>query len=450
VSEPSLPVIHGTCRVFLTHDLFRYAGDSRSVGLFHYYLSGDDRLMRQTIVGFAASITPDGLTQSRYPSHVPQVIAGFSLFWVLEVCDHMLWFGDIKFVRPLLSLIDGVFEFYNAHVDDLGLISGLPKEVWQYVDWVNGWEATEDHPDKGVPTSGRKSNRHTYFSMLYAYTLQQAAQLLRHVGRTGLVAEYESRADDMVTAIRKHCYDGRYFTDSTADIATESAYTQHCQVFGVLCGAAEPSDSSRLLLEAFDASSTRTFGKCSYVMMFYAFRAFAKAGDETYNTLYASAWEPWRGMIRKNLSTWEEDDVRERSDCHAWGSVAVYEYCAEVAGLQPIEPGWRKVLFAPRLSLSDDIHAKVALGQRWIGKRTGRGRSRYCSSWRDRWRLWFGCPAESFKRKEWSQSSTCQRRRVLHMKWSAVSCFVRSDCGSSTLHQKRVYFTSTTTGRCGC
>jgi hypothetical protein len=362
VSEPSLPVIHGTCRVFLTHDLFRYAGDSRSVGLFHYYLSGDDRLMRQAIVGFAASITPDGLTQSRYPSHVPQVIAGFSLFWVLEVCDHMLWFGDIKFVRPLLSLIDGVFEFYNAHVDDLGLISGLPKEVWQYVDWVNGWEATEDHPDKGVPTSGRKSNRHTYFSMLYAYTLQQAAQLLRHVGRTGLVAEYESRADDMVTAIRKHCYDGRYFTDSTADIATESAYTQHCQVFGVLCGAAEPSDSSRLLLEAFDASSTRTFGKCSYVMMFYAFRAFAKAGDETYNTLYASAWEPWRGMIRKNLSTWEEDDVRERSDCHAWGSVAVYEYCAEVAGLQPIEPGWRKVLFAPRLSLSDDIHAKVALG----------------------------------------------------------------------------------------
>ncbi|KAJ4184941.1 hypothetical protein NW755_008855 [Fusarium falciforme] len=318
------------------YEQLQYSGDSRSVGLFHYLLSGDDRLMRQAITNFAASITSEGLTQSRFPSHVPQIIAGFSLYWVLQVCDHHLFFGDTAYSRSFLPRIDGVFEFFDSHIDDLGLVSGLPEDVWQYVDWVTAWGATDEHPDKGVPTSGRKSNRHTYFSMLYAYVLKQAAQLVRHVGRPGYADEYESRAATVIEAIQTYCFDGRFFTDSTAEIAGEDAYSQHCQVFAILSGAAKPEDRSRLLTEAF---SDPRFSKCSYVMQFYALRAFALAGDDTYETYWGRVWEPWKKMLANNLSTWEEDDVRQRSDCHAWGSVPVYEFCTELAGIQPRLPG---------------------------------------------------------------------------------------------------------------
>jgi hypothetical protein len=68
-------------------------------------------------------------------------------------------------------------------------------------------------------------------------------------------------------------------------------------------------------------------------------------------------------MLANNLSTWEEDDVRQRSDCHAWGSVPVYEYCTELAGVQPTAPGATKLLFKPRVRLSEAIEAKVALGK---------------------------------------------------------------------------------------
>lgn len=343
-----------------TNHAYRYSGDSRSVGLFHYLLSGDDRLMRQAITNFASSVTPEGLTQSRFPSHVPQLIAGFPLYWILQVCDHHLFFGDTPYARSFLPRIDGVLDFFDRHIDDLGLVSGLPEDVWQYVDWVTTWGATDEHPDKGVPTSGRKSNRHTYFSMLYAFVLRQTAELVREVGRPGYASEYEARAESVVQAIKTHCFDGKFFTDSTADIADSLAYSQHCQVFAILCGAAEPSDRARLLTESF---AQPHFSKCSYVMKFYALRAFALAGDDAYDAFWGQVWDPWRAMLANHLSTWEEDDVRQRSDCHAWGSVPIYEYCVELAGIHVTAPGSSKLLFKPRVRLSEAVEAKIAVGK---------------------------------------------------------------------------------------
>jgi hypothetical protein len=99
------------------------------------------------------------------------------------------------------------------------------------------------------------------------------------------------------------------------------------------------------------------------MMRFYMLRAISMAGDDVYERYWDSMWAPWRQMLANNLSTWEEDDVRQRSDCHAWGSVPIYEYCTELAGIQPIASGCTKVLFKPRLRLSAALEAKVALGR---------------------------------------------------------------------------------------
>lgn len=315
--------------------------------------------MKYTIGSFAASTTIDGLPQSRFPSHVPQIIAGFTLYWVLQVCDHHLYFGDAAFARSFLPRIDGVLSYFDQHIDSRGLVSGLPSDVWQFVDWVTTWGATDTHPDKGVPTSGRSINLHTYFSMLYAHVLKEAAKLLQSVGRSHLADEYLERAQSVNEAIRTHCYDGRYFTDSLASHAQSDAYSQHCQVFAVICGAASPSEAGRLLRDSF---ADESFSKCSYMMMFYAFRALAIAGDDVYESYWSNAWDPWRQMLRNNLTTWQEDDVRLRSDCHAWGSVPIYEYCTELAGVRPLSPGCCEIEFRPRINLSDSITATVALG----------------------------------------------------------------------------------------
>jgi hypothetical protein len=106
------------------------------------------------------------------------------------------------------------------------------------------------------------------------------------------------------------------------------------------------------------------------MMRFYALRAFSLAGDSVYESFWPTVWDPWRNMLANNLSTWEEDDVRQRSDCHAWGSVPIYEYCTELAGIRPIAPGAKKLLFKPRLRLSEAVTADVALGVDNVAKIT--------------------------------------------------------------------------------
>ena len=39
----------------------------------------------------------------------------------------------------------------------------------------------------------------------------------------------------------------------------------------------------------------------------------------------AGIWDIWREMLRNNCTTCVEADTDPRSECHAWGSLALYE-----------------------------------------------------------------------------------------------------------------------------
>jgi hypothetical protein len=350
-------------------DTGRYCEDARSAMLFHYMLSGDDRLARQAITAYAASVMPDGLVCGRYPAHGTQIITGFALFWVLQVCDHMMHFNDPAFAKQFLSTIDGVLGYFERKIDqETGLVSGLSRKYWSFVDWHGDWKEAEDFKDPGVPFAGRGTGTWSYFSMLYAYTLKQTVTLLEQVGRTGLCREYLGRAEGLLEAIRQHCFDGQYFVDGVVGKSSQPKYSQHAQIWGVLSGAVPadelPKQGRRILQHA--VTDEKSFAVCSYPMQHYAFRALAATG--LYDQYYHQAWTPWRKMMANNLTTWEEDSVNARSDCHEWSSLPIWEYTAEVAGVHPLEAGWAGLRFAPRLGLVEQLQARVNLGSRGLAE----------------------------------------------------------------------------------
>lgn len=279
------------------------------------------------------------------------------------VSDHYLYFGDQAYTRPFLPIIDGILEYFESHIDELGLVSGISPEIWQYIDWVKLWAPGPNDGDKGVPPSGRASSRHTFFSLLYVYTLREAATLLDTIGRRGLVEEYRQRADKVATAIQQHCFDGTLYTDSTADIADHGAYSWHCQIFAILGEVVTGAQAAELMVAS---QKHKDISVCSYAMRFYEFRAFAKAG--MYDTIMPNIFDPWKAMLRNNMTTWAEDDIRQRSDCHAWSAVPLYEYLAEFTGLQPLEPGCKAISFTPRIHTRSTFCAKVCLGEELVAE----------------------------------------------------------------------------------
>jgi hypothetical protein len=273
--------------------------------------------------------------------------------------DHHLFFGDTAFTRSFLPVVDGVLDYFERHIDELGLVSGVEWEIWQYVDWVKDWAPGPNDGDKGVPPSGRESNRYTFFSLLYVYTLRQAATLLERVGRRGLVDEYRQRADRTAQAAKRHCFDGELYTDSTVEASRAAgSHSWHCQIFAVLAEIEIGPDAKRLLEPS---RAKDDISVCSYAMRFYEFRAYAKA--DLYHSIHRTMFDPWRKMLSNGMTTWAEDDIRQRSDCHAWSAVPLYEFFVEIAGLSPVEAGCKTISFKPRVDLRESINGKCCLGQ---------------------------------------------------------------------------------------
>src|SRR5260370_17118041 len=93
----------------------QYVGDTRIHALIPYTVAGDDRLARQAIQAINDSRLPDGITQSRYPSSLPQYIPTFSLLWVGMVHDFWLYRNDPEFVPPHLPATPPALDSSFTH-----------------------------------------------------------------------------------------------------------------------------------------------------------------------------------------------------------------------------------------------------------------------------------------------------------------------------------------------
>ncbi len=354
------------------YEQLQYVGDTRIQALISLYVTGDDRLAKNAIEQIDESRLPEGLTESRYPSFLPQVIPPFSLFWIGMMHDFWWYRGERDFLKKYIPGVRGVLGWFEsrlrfdlrsrfdyAHRPELvegpsrAKVEGAPSgllgrlEWWDFVDW------NKEYPS-GVPPQEPDGQSST-LSLQFAVALREAADLESDFGSAERAQHDRDLARQIVQAVRRTCWvsSRRLFADTPA----QRHFSQHANIFAVLADALPPAEQ-RALLETVLADPKLT--QCSYYFRYYLFRAMKKTGlaDD-----YLKQLEPWRKMLDLGLTTWAETPEPTRSDCHAWSAHPNFDLLATVAGIEPAEPGFRAVALQPHLGPLRHLKASVPLPQ---------------------------------------------------------------------------------------
>ena len=323
----------------------QYVGDTRIDALLSYVLSGDDRLARQAIDQFDRSRSPEGLTQSRYPTREPQYIPPYALFFVDMVHDFWMYRGDRSFVAARLPGTRAVLEWFLARQRGDGLLGHLPY-------WVHGDTGTA--LDDAIQDRDGGSGLVT---LQWVTTLRRAAEIERAVGEAWRADRYLAAADRAARAAA-----GLWDQDKGlfADTPARQSWGHPVNIAAIVAGVVPPGEQARHLAQVIaigqhpagraadggrgGAWPLEAIPSATFYFRFYLARALESAGR---GDAYLGLLGPWRALLDQGLSTWPEHPDPSRSDCHAWSAHPALDLLRVVAGIRPDAPGFARVRIAP-------------------------------------------------------------------------------------------------------
>jgi alpha-L-rhamnosidase len=333
----------------------QYVGDTRIQALISYTVAGDDRLARQAIEAYNDSRIPDGLTQSRYPSSLVQMIPTFSLLWVGMVHDFWMYRDDAEFVRAQLPGTRAVLDWYLQRERPDGLLEKLPW--WPFVDWGKDFEF-------GMPPQDEDGGS-SIITLQLVEALRNAAELETAVGEASRAAKYRAAANRAAEAVMKLCWNQQY--GLLADTPSQRHFSQHANILGVWLDVIPPQKQKIVLARILSASNDAgmvsegavpPMTAATYYFRFYLARALEHAGM---GGEYLNLLGPWKQMLALGLTTWAESPEPTRSDSHAWSAHPNYDLLTIVAGVNPGSPGFNSVRIEPHLGTLKKLDAAIPI-----------------------------------------------------------------------------------------
>jgi hypothetical protein len=334
------------------YERMQYVGDTRIQALISYTVGGDDRLARQAIQAFNNSRIPDGLTRSRYPSSVRQIIPTFSLLWVGMVHDFWMYRSDAEFVLAQLAGTRTVLDWFLRRQRADGLLG--PIAWWPFLDWGADF-------DFGMPPQDVDGGS-SAITLQFVEALQDAAELESALGDAQRSKIYRLAAERASHSVYKLCWNQQ--NSLLADTPAQKHFSQHANILGVWLDVIPPqqhADVLRKILSVSDAGypvtgSTPPMTKATYYFRFYLARALDHAG---LGDQYLQLLEPWKQMVALGLTTWAESPEPTRSDSHAWSAHPNFDFLTIVAGVRPKEPGFKTVAIEPHLGALKHVVAGI-------------------------------------------------------------------------------------------
>ncbi len=326
------------------YEQMQYTGDSRVHNLSLLTLSGDDRLTRNALIQFDQSRIPEGLTYACYPNPFHLIIPSYSLIWIDQVQDYMMWKDDQEFIAGFELGIQSVLYWFEQKMQPNGLMGKM--DWWGALAWPR-------HYKNGEPPTIYEGNN-TLYTLHYAYTLRHAAEIFDYLGKRDQAEKYRKRADEICAAVNKLCKTNEGFYTESPDNKQVSQITN---IMAILAGATSGEEAKTLMGKLLEPKDW--FGQADLFLHLYLFEAMNKTG---FQDKFVPEISEWALMKDRNMSGFAEvplewGEENQRSECHPWSSSPNVFLFKTVCGINPTSTGHKTVEIAPSFGELTSIKA---------------------------------------------------------------------------------------------
>lgn len=315
----------------IKRDRLPWAGDLAVSLLGNAYSFGDAAIVRDSLSVLGAV--------SIRSAHI-NTIVDYTLWWIINHEFYQLYFGDPDFLALEYPRITENVDILLELTDENGFLTARPDD-WVFIDWVPG-------------------EKFTALQILYVRALRAAAGLAGRMDDSERAAALRERAAKLAETIRRAAWSPERGLFRAAPGRDE--FTRHPNLLAVAAGIASPEEAETIA-EALAGGELPLVGT-PYMSVFEAM-AMAKAGrlDDALTRI----GEIWGGMLSVGATTFYEgfnpkesgrqhlvfyDRPFGKSLCHAWGAGPLFLLPQILAGIEPVEDGWKTFRIRPQKHLT--------------------------------------------------------------------------------------------------
>lgn len=268
------------------YEQLMYISDSRLEALCTYSITDDHRLPAKALRMFSLSQRPDGSFNSQWPSHSVQTIPTFMLIWFLMLHDYYERHGNDPLVQEVRPRGEKLLDFLLSQRNSHGL---LEMEGWNFIDWYPPWKS-------GVPPCESCTSSLNWFFVL---ALQAMAKMQFRPGLEEIAEQVKAKIKELFYVPEQQLY--------AMDMKKE-IFSEHSQVLALLA-----DQDTRVI----DSLRNKELIPCSISFSYYYLEACRKFGLDD---LLKKRIGKWEALQDEGLTTYPEEFINPRSDCHAWSS----------------------------------------------------------------------------------------------------------------------------------
>ncbi|MGC9202601.1 MAG: alpha-L-rhamnosidase N-terminal domain-containing protein [Thermoproteota archaeon] len=325
-----------------TYEQTLWVGDARVEALVNYYVFGDTKLTKRSLLLTAKSLHRSPLPESQVPSGWQNILSTWSLLWILAVEEYFSYTKDEKFLKEIYPYVATTLNNLKNFLNKESLLS---IEAWNMLDW-----APMDTPNKGIIT---------HLNILAVEAYKRGAKLAKILGDHNNAEKFSELSNTIRNAVTSRLWDESRggFIDSIHEDGSRSkiiSIATNALAISYDCATEEQMNILKKKLLDFPEDWVKPGSPYG---MFFVLEALMKLGY--YEKVVKEIKENWSYMLHSGPGTCWETFKTTRSYCHGWSSGPLYFLSKLFAGVDILQLEDDKLLIEPKCLELSNVRGEI-------------------------------------------------------------------------------------------